>query len=69
MFNRFNIVIAHYIFCEDHHDGQASALYERLCRISRYFKPSPLMSHDINDHDDEVKDIYVSLCEKYGFNY
>ena len=69
MFNRFNIVIAHLIFCNDFYNGQADPLYARLCRIMRYFKPGALFSYDINNHDDDIKDIYVSLCEKYGFNY
>lgn len=37
--DRFDIVEAHYAFCCDHHEGQWSELYARLCRIQRYFKP------------------------------
>lgn len=38
-FDRFDIVEAHYWYCVNYHDGQASALYARLCRIRRYFAP------------------------------
>jgi hypothetical protein len=27
---------------EDYHSGQTSELYAKQCRISRYFKPSPM---------------------------
>lgn len=39
MWNRFDIVEAHYAFCVDYHSGQWSDLYARQCRISSYFKP------------------------------
>ena len=42
--NRFDIILAHYVYCLLHHSGQGSTLYARLCRITRYFKPSPLFS-------------------------
>ncbi len=38
-FDRFDIVSAHYAFACDWHTGQASELYARQCRISRYFSP------------------------------
>ena len=41
-FDRWDIVAAHYAFCVDFHGGQWSDLYRRLCRIGRYYKPSPL---------------------------
>jgi hypothetical protein len=41
-FNRFDIVEAHYTYCVDYHSGQFSDLYKKLCKITKYFTPSPM---------------------------
>lgn len=42
MFDRWAIVAGHYYYANDYHSGQWSDLYKKLCRISKYFHPSPL---------------------------
>lgn len=39
IYDRFDIVSAHYAFCVDYHEGQWSEKYAKMCRISRYFTP------------------------------
>lgn len=58
---RFDIVDAHYWWCNDHHDGQWSREYERLCRIQRYFTPS----RSANQLEGFIAvDIYNTLCDR-----
>jgi len=38
-FDRFDIVEAYYWYCVDYHNGQWSPLYERLCKIGKYYNP------------------------------
>lgn len=63
-FNRFDIVEAHYWFAVDHHSGQWSDLYEKHCRISRYFRPGAC---DNGPTTDNARMIYNALCERHGF--
>jgi hypothetical protein len=65
MFDRLDIVEAHYAYCSDYHSGQWSELYRRLCRIRRYYKPSPLFN-GCDSLSDNAKDIYNALVEKGG---
>lgn len=51
--DRFDIVSAHYTFCEQWHTGQACPLYARLCRIQRYYRPSP-MGGPLTDNAREI---------------
>lgn len=68
-YNKFDIVVAHYLFYRDHYNSQWSTFYKRLCRISRYFKPSPLMSFDIFAQNENVQYIYQGLCDKYEYDF
>lgn len=65
-FNRFDIVTAHYAFCCDYHEGQASELYARLCRIQRYYRPSPLFKGFASLNENEQA-IYQQLLEKHNY--
>tara|TARA_R100000808_G_C2063905_1_gene94174 strand:+ start:47 stop:250 length:204 start_codon:yes stop_codon:yes gene_type:complete len=38
-FDRFDVVEAHYWHAVDHHDGQRSDLYAKMCKISGYYTP------------------------------
>jgi hypothetical protein len=62
--SRFDVVAAHYLWYSHHHAGQASPEYARLSRISRYFRPSPLMADDVTRGDETVAGIYWALCER-----
>ncbi len=58
-FDRFDIVEAHYLYCADYHEGQASRLYARLCRILQYFKPGPNLTYETLS--DNAQFIYDNL--------
>lgn len=62
--DRFQVVGAHYLWLAHHHGGQGSPEYARLCRILRYFRPSPLLNDDIRRGDETVREIYLALCAK-----
>jgi len=65
--NRFDIVAAHYFFCADFRSGQWSEKYAKLCRITKYFRPSPLWT-DIHDVGENAVEIYNNLVAKEGLN-
>lgn len=61
IWDRFDIVSAHYIYCVEWHGGQWSAEYARLCRIRRYFRPSGLLSVDtLTDNARLIYDVLVA---------
>ena len=62
MFDRFDIAEAYYLFFCHYHEGQASDKYRRLSRMSRYFRPSPLLS--IENLTDNGREIYEGLVQK-----
>ncbi len=62
MFDRFDIVEAHFWFCADFHGGQGSRLYARLSKISRYFKPGASQN---GPSTENARDIYEALAEQY----
>ena len=62
--DRFDIVEAHYAFACDYHSGQSSGLYARLCRISKYFTPSPLW-RGYESLSENGKEIYSQLVDKW----
>jgi len=65
--DRFDIIMAHYVFYANWHSGQWSEHYARLCRIGKYFTPAP-MGIDLNSEENEnAREIYISLCDKHGF--
>ena len=59
-FDRFDIVQAHYWFCADYHEGQASEKYAKLSRISGYYKPGAMERGPTNEN---AKAIYDALAE------
>lgn len=62
-FSRFNIVEGYYWWLVDHHGGQWSTEYERMCKIQKYFKPGVCS----NGPSDELsQEVYDSLCLKAG---
>lgn len=40
--NRYVIVESYYLYLSMTHEGQWSKKYARLCKLLKYFKPSPL---------------------------
>jgi hypothetical protein len=61
-FDRFDVVQAYYLFFCHYHEGQASDKYRRLSRMTRYFKPSPLLS--VETLTENGRDIYEALVQK-----
>ena len=62
-FDRWDIVEAHYWFCADYHEGQASEKYRRLCRISEYYTPGPCHK-GYDSLSDNAQEIYHSLIKR-----
>ena len=62
-FDRFDIVLAHYLYCMYHHTGQGSKLYARLSKINTYFNAGrPLAG--VEDLNENAREIYLSLVLK-----
>jgi hypothetical protein len=62
-FDRFDIVTAYYFYFIDFHNGQWSIEYQRLCRITGYFNPSPLLN-SIEDCNENTIAIYNNIATK-----
>ena len=61
-FDRFDIVEAWYLALTHCHGGQWSPEYARLCRMSKYFRPSPLLS--VDRLTDNGREIYDNACAR-----
>lgn len=61
-FDRFDIASAYYLALSHCHSGQWSVEYSRLCRMGRYFKPSPLLS--VDTLSENGYEIYQAVCNK-----
>lgn len=61
-FDRFDILEAWYLALSHCHGGQWSREYERLCSMTRYFRPSPLLS--VDSLSENGLEIYVAACKK-----
>ncbi len=66
-FDRWNIVLGHYVFYVLWHGGQGSREYARLSRMSRYFTPSP-MGIDLSDEPGAMG-VYLNLLDRHGYAY
>jgi hypothetical protein len=58
--DRFDIAAAYYLYYCDYHSGQWSPEYARLCRILRYFRPSPMVEC-LDRLSDNAQEIYHRL--------
>lgn len=61
-FDRFDICEAWYLALTHCHGGQWSKEYLRLCKMQKYFRPSPLMS--VDSLSENAKVIYYEACKK-----
>jgi hypothetical protein len=61
-FDRFDIVEAYYLALTHCHAGQWSREYARLCRMARYFQPSPMLS--VDSLSDNAREIYENACAR-----
>jgi hypothetical protein len=62
-FNRFDIAEAYYLALNHCHGGQYSVEYMRLCRVSKYFKPSVFLS--VETLSENGREIYERACEQF----
>lgn len=68
--SRFDIVLGHFVFCSQHHEGQGSKLYEELSQITRYLNLSPLFSESrffdpVEAEFANARTVYRELCDKH----
>lgn len=68
-FDRFDIVMAHYVFYAHFHEGQWSDKYRRLCHIGEYFKPGAAGIDLDREENENAREIYLSLLERHGYEY
>ena len=61
-FDRFDICEAYFLALSHCHGGQWSREYERLCKLMKYFKPSPMLS--VETLNENARIIYDNACEK-----
>ena len=62
-FNKFDICEAYYLALSDCHNGQRSPEYLRLCKMLKYFKPSPMLS--VDRLNENAREIYENACNKF----
>ena len=60
-YDRFDIVQAHYWHAVNYHTGMSSDLYLKQCRISRYYRPSPLEN---GPSTENAREIYTQLTRQ-----
>lgn len=58
--DRFAIADTYYWWLLEHHGGQGSREYQRLSKLTRYYKPGPLSRGPEDVHG------YATLCERAG---
>ena len=63
MFDRVDICEAYYLALSHCHGGQWSNEYSRLCKMARYFKPSPMLS--VDGLSENGIDIYNAACQRF----
>lgn len=61
-FDRFDIKEAHFLFWSEHHSGQFSDGYIRMCKALNNFKPSIGLCWETLSENG--KDIYRALCKR-----
>jgi len=61
-FDRIDVCSAWFLFLEQYHEGQGSDRYARLCRLTEYFKPSPLLTYETMG--DNAQAIFHALISK-----
>ena len=62
-FDRFDICEAYYLALSHCHGGQWSREYERLCKLSSYFRPSPFLS--VESLNENAREIYDDACARF----
>ena len=65
-FDRFDVCEAWYLALSHCHSGQWSTEYERLCKLTEYFNPSPMLTVDsLTENGLEIyNDVVETLTPK-----
>jgi hypothetical protein len=58
-YDKFDIVEAYYWWLVDHHSGQNSKEYERVCRLEKIYQPGFYMAEPSSEN---AKAIYSEIC-------
>ena len=58
-FDRLDIIEAHYLYLSENHEGQWSEKYAKLCKILKYFSPSPFLKYESLSENGQA--IYMNL--------
>jgi len=62
-FDRFDICEAYFLALSHCHGGQWSNEYSRLCKLMKYFRPSPMLS--VETLSDNAREIYDNACARF----
>lgn len=62
-FNRFDICEAWYLYLCFTYEGQWSKKYQRLSKLTGYFKPSPFLS--VDELTENGREIFNQLMSPY----
>ena len=62
-YDRFDICDGYYWWLADHHEGQASEQYKRLCKLDAYYTPHRL---EHGPCDALSREVYDALCKRHG---
>lgn len=63
-FDRFDICEAYYLALSEWHSGQGSAEYARLCRLTSYYTPRPMLTPQTLTESGKI--IYQQLTRKFS---
>jgi len=63
--DRFDYCAGSYLFWSEHHGGQFSDGYARLCRLDRWFSPG-MGWEGWKSLDDAARDVYRAWCKREG---
>jgi hypothetical protein len=66
-FDRFDVASAWYLALSECHAGQYSRSYERLSRLTEYFKPGMMLS--VDSLTDNGREIYEYATERLLTGY
>jgi len=66
LFDRFQIVLGHYVFCMFWHGGQGCPLYARMCRIDKYFSPGNRGLALDTPGNEMAREVYERLVMKHA---
>ena len=63
--DRFDYCAGSYLFWSEHHEGQFSDGYARLCRLGRWFTPG-MAWKGWDSLNETARDVYRAWCEREG---